>query len=175
MNFDLNKTINLLQRTPDVLEFLLVNISDDLAFCNEGKDTFSPFEVVGHLIHGEKTDWIVRMEIILGNQSDKTFQPFDRFAQFEESNGKTMNQLLTEFKMLREQNLEILKSKNLNENDFMKIGIHPSLGMVTLKELLATWTVHDLGHIAQITRVMSKHYKHDVGPWIDYLPILTRH
>ena len=175
MYFDINQSIDILQRTPDVLESLLENISDEWAFNNEGPETFSPFDVLGHLVHGEKTDWIARMEIILSNSDNKTFEPFDRFAQFEESKGKTMNQLLSEFKILRNKNIEILKAKNLIESDFSKIGIHPSLGEVTLKDLLATWTVHDLGHIAQITRVMSKNYKEEVGPWLDYLPILTRH
>lgn len=174
MNFDINKSIDILQRTPAVLESLLENISDDWVFSNEGPDTFSPFDVLGHLVHGEKTDWIARMEIILSESSNKTFEPFDRFAQFEESKGKTINQLLSEFKLLRNKNIEILKAKNFIESDFSKIGIHPSLGEVTLKDLLATWTVHDLGHIAQVTRVMSKCYKEEVGPWLDYLPILTR-
>lgn len=175
MNFDINKSIDILQRTPAVLESLLENISDDWAFANEGPDTFSPFDVLGHLVHGEKTDWIVRMEIILSDSENKTFEPFDRFAQFEESKGKSINQLLSEFKSLRNKNIEILQSKNFIESDFAKLGLHPSLGEVTLKDLLATWTVHDLGHIAQITRVMSKCYKDEVGSWLDYLPILTRH
>ena len=175
MNFDINKTIDILQRTPLVLEFLLKDISDDLAFNNEGHNTFSPFDVIGHLIHGEKTDWIPRMEIILSDHLDKTFEPYDRFAQFKESEGKTINQLLVEFKIFREKNIELLKSMNFTDTDFLKIGIHPSLGVVTLQELIATWVVHDLNHIAQITRVMSKNYKHEVGPWIDYLPILTKH
>jgi hypothetical protein len=174
MNFDLNKSIEILQRSPAVLEDLLKDISNDWVLNNEGKDTFSPFDVVGHLVHGEKNDWIQRMEIILSGGPDKTFQPFDRFAQFEESKGKSMNQLLIEFKLLRQQNMKILKSKNLSAADFTKTGIHPKFGIVTLQQLLATWTVHDLSHIAQITRVMCKHYKQDVGPWIEFLPILTR-
>lgn len=175
MNFDLDKTIDILQRTPSVLEFLLKDISNDWALNNEGKDTFSPFDVLGHLVHGEKTDWVPRMEIILSNKAVKTFQPYDRFAQFEESKGKTMNQLLQEFKILRQQNIDLLKLKNFTEYDLLKTGTHPKFGNVSLQELLATWAVHDLSHIAQITRVMSKHYKDDVGPWIEYLPILTRH
>ena len=175
MNFDLDKSIDMLQRTPSVIDSLLKDISDDWALTNEGKDTFSPFDVVGHLIHGEKTDWVPRMEIILSNKADKTFQPYDRFAQFEESKGKTTNQLLIEFKTLRQQSLELLKSKNLSERDFLKTGMHPKFGRVTLQQLLATWTVHDLSHIAQITRVLCKQYKQEVGPWLDYLPILTRH
>lgn len=174
MNFNLNKSIDILQRTPSVLESLLKDIPDDWAFCNEGKDTFSPFDVLGHLLHGEKTDWIPRLEIILSDKLNKTFEPYDRFAQFEESKGKTMNQLLSEFKIIRQQNVDLLKSKNFTENDFTKIGVHPTLGSVTLIELLSAWTVHDMSHIAQIMRVMCKHYKQDVGPWMEYLPILNR-
>lgn len=175
MNFDLNKSIDILQRTPPVLELLLKDISNDWSMNNEGTDTFSPFDVLGHLIHGEKTDWVPRMEIMLSDKQDKSFQPYDRFAQFEESKGKTINQLLTEFKLLRKQNIQLLQSKNLSEHDLTKTGIHPKFGSVTLKQLIATWTVHDLSHIAQIVRVMCKHYKQDVGPWIEYLPILNRY
>ncbi len=175
MNFNLDKSVDILRRTPSVLESLLKDISNDWSLNNEGQDTFSPFDVVGHLIHGEKTDWIPRIELILSNQSDKTFKPYDRFAQFEESKGKTMNQLLTEFKTLRVQNLDLLKTMNLKESDFTKTGMHPKLGPVTLQHLLSTWTVHDLSHIAQITRVMCKQYKLEVGPWVEYLPIMTKH
>ncbi|HXC05583.1 MAG TPA: DinB family protein [Bacteroidia bacterium] len=175
MNFDLKKAVDILQRTPSVLDALLKDISNDWALNNEGKDTFSPFDVVGHLIQGEKTDWVPRMEIILSNTADKAFQPYDRFAQVEESKGKTMNQLLAEFRMLRQQNMNVLESKNLTEPDFAKLGTHPKFGPVTLQQLLATWTVHDLSHIAQITRVMCKQYKQGVGPWVEYLPVLTRH
>jgi DinB superfamily len=174
ITYQLTESIGILSRTPFVLESLLQDIAIAWAFNNEGKDTFSPFDVVGHLIHGEKTDWVARMEIILSDKPDKTFETYDRFAQFKDSEGKTLNQLLVEFKTLREKNLGILKSKNLQENDLLKTGIHPSFGAVTLQQLLSTWTVHDLSHIAQITRVMSKQYKEEVGPWINYLPILTR-
>lgn len=174
MDFNLDKSIEILERTPSAIEILLKDISDDWTLSNEGVDTFSPFDVVGHLIHGEKTDWMARMLIILGDNPDKSFAPYDRFAQFEESKGKTMAQLLAEFKMLRQQNLAILKSKNLDAGDLQKTGIHPKFGEVTLQQLLATWTIHDLSHIAQITRVMCKQYKTAVGPWVEYLPILTR-
>ncbi len=174
IQYDITESIGILSRTPIVLESLLQNLSNEWAMNNEGKDTFSPFDVVGHLIHGEKTDWVARMEIILSDEPDKTFERYDRFAQFKDSEGKTLNQLLEEFKTLRSLNIEILKSKNLQENDLLKTGIHPSFGAVTLQQLLSTWTVHDLSHIAQITRVMCKQYKEEVGPWINYLPILTR-
>lgn len=174
MEFDVNNTIEILEKTPAVLENLLGDLSDRWLTANEGPETFSPFDVVGHLIHGEKTDWVPRMELILSDKPDKTFQPFDRFAQFAESEGKTLPQLLAEFRTLREHNLETLKSKQLTAADLAKTGIHPTFGAVTLEQLLATWTVHDLGHLAQIARVMSKQYKDAVGPWVDFLPILTR-
>lgn len=175
MNFNLDKTIEILERTPSALDNLLRDVSDDWTLNNEGADTFSPFDVLGHLIHGEKTDWIPRLEIILSAQAEKSFSSYDRFAQFEESKGKSMNQLLGEFKQLRQGNIALIKSKDIKVKDFSRTGIHPKFGVVTLSQLLATWTVHDLSHIAQITRVMCKHYKQDVGPWIEYLPILTRH
>jgi len=175
MTFDLKKSIDILERTPFTLGYLLNDISEEWALSNEGDDTFSPFDVLGHLIHGEKTDWIPRLKIILSNKADKTFRPYDRFAQYEESKGKTMNQLLEEFKQLRQQNLFLLRSENLKEEDFSKTGIHPKLGTVTLSQLIATWTVHDLSHIAQIARVMCKQYKNEVGPWIEFMGILTRY
>jgi DinB superfamily len=175
MHFNLNKSIEILERTPSTLEQLLQDVSDEWTLSNEGADTFSPFDVLGHLIHGEKTDWIPRLEIILSNKADKNFSPYDRYAQFDESKGKTTNQLLEEFKQLRQKNIAILKLKNLKEKDFSKTGIHPKFGTVTLSQLIATWTVHDLSHIAQISRVMCKQYKDEVGPWIEYLGILTRY
>lgn len=174
MEFDVKSTIEILEKTPAVLENLLGGLSEKWLTANEGPETFSPFDVVGHLVHGEKTDWVPRMQLILSDKPDKTFQPFDRFAQFAESEGKTLPQLLAEFRTLRERNLETLKSKQLTAADLAKTGIHPTFGAVTLEQLLATWTVHDLGHLAQIARVMSKQYKQAVGPWVDFLPILTR-
>jgi len=175
ITYNLAESIEILSRTPVVLESLLQDMPASWAMNNEGKDTFSPFDVIGHLLHGEKADWVPRMEIILSDKIDKTFEPYDRFAQFRESEGKTLNQLLAEFKTCRSHNLKILRSKNLKEKDLLKTGTHPSFGSVTLQQLLSTWTVHDLSHIAQITRVMCKQYKEEVGPWINYLPILTRY
>ena len=172
MIFSIEHSIEILERTPDVLESLLKNLSDDWVMNNEGVNTWSPFDVVGHLIHGEKTDWIPRMEIILSNQPNKSFVPFDRFAQFKESKGKTINQLLDEFKTLRMKNVEILKSKNISANDLKLTGKHPAFGEVTLEQLLSTWLVHDLNHIYQISRAMASQYKEDVGPWIEYLKVL---
>ena len=173
MDFNLKKSIEILERTPLVLEIMLKGIDNEWIVNNEGVDTWSPYDVVGHLIHGEKTDWIPRLEIILSDDDDNTFEPFDRFAQFEEDGVKTLNELLAEFRNLREMNIQILKSKFIKHDDYSKTGIHPAFGEVTLGQLLATWTVHDLNHIAQITRVMAKQYTEAVGPWIQYLRILN--
>ena len=174
MKFTLSKSIEILERTPDVLIAMLYSLSTNWTSRNEGGETWSVFDIVGHLIEGEKTDWIPRMEIILSDKPDKTFEPFDRFAQFEASKGKSLTQLLDEFKRLRNRNIEHLRSKNLtNENNEEK-GIHPAFGEITLSQLLSTWTVHDLSHIAQIARVMAKQYKAEVGPWVEYLRILQQ-
>lgn len=172
MNFTVEKSIEILERTPGVLHTMLQNISDDWTSCNEGKETWSAYDIIGHLVNGEKTDWVPRMEIILSDAADKAFTPFDRFAQFEESGGKSLRQLLDEFQILRRKNIEILRSKKLTDKNLDEKGIHPAFGEVTLSQLLATWVVHDLNHIAQISRVMAKHYKTEVGPWIEYLGIL---
>ena len=173
MDFSLQKSIEVLERTPVVIKDLLENISDDWSISNEGRETWSPYDIVGHLIHGDNTDWMNRVEIILSVGNVKNFKPFDRFAQFKESKGKTLNSLLDEFAMLRNNNLDKLKSKKITEIDLDKTGIHPSFGEVTLRQLLlSAWTVHDLNHIAQISRVMAHQYKDQVGPWIEYLRIL---
>lgn len=174
MNFSLEKSIEILERTPNVLSAMLHNISDGWTSNNEGGDTWSVYDILGHLIHGEKTDWIPRAEIILSGREDKTFTPFDRFAQFEESMGKTLRQLLDEFSTLRQNNIEQLRAKNITDDDLRKTGMHPALGDVTLSQLLATWTAHDLNHTVQICRVMAKQYKDEVGPWVDYLRILQQ-
>lgn len=174
MEFNLNKSIEILERTPQVLEALLTGLSDEWILNNEGDDSWNPFDVIGHLIHGEKTDWLVRTNLILSDKTDKTFAPFDRFAQFENSKGKSISELLKEFQDLRKQNLVALKSKNITTEDLWKTGIHPTFGAVTLEQLLACWVAHDLGHIAQISRVMAKQYKDEVGPWREFLPILDR-
>ncbi|MDC8105422.1 DinB family protein [Chryseobacterium sp. PTM-20240506] len=174
MSFNLDKATEILERTPDVLTSLLEGLSDEWIYTNEGEETWSPFDIIGHLIHGEKTDWMIRAEITLSDGPEKTFTPFDRFAQFEESKGKTLSQLLTEFRDLRKKNLITLQSKNITDEDLDKTGIHPAFGDTTLRQLLSTWVAHDLGHIAQISRVMAKQYKYDVGPWRNYLPILDR-
>ena len=171
MEFDLNKTFEVLERTPGVLEELLSDLSEDWVMNNEGPDTWSPYDIVGHLIHGEHTDWMGRLDIIL-NKEDKKFVPFDRFAQFKESEGKDLQQLLAEFKELRNSNLQKLKALKLTDAELDNTGIHPAFGEVTLRQLLSTWTIHDLTHIAQITRVMAKQYKEAIGPWLTYFRVL---
>lgn len=172
MNFTLTKSLEILERTPDVLNSLLQNLSYDWTSNNEGGETWSAYDIVGHLIHGEKTDWIPRAEIILSGKPDKSFERFDRFAQFKESKGKSLTVLLDEFKRLRKKNLAYLRSKKLTDKNLEEKGVHPDFGEVTLSQLLSTWVVHDLNHIAQIARVMAKQYKEEVGPWIKYLGIL---
>ncbi len=174
MSFTIEKTIEILERTPEVLEAMVKNVSAEWTENNEGGETWSVFDVLGHLVHGEKTDWIARTEVILSDAPDKTFKSFDRFAQFEESKGKTLQQLLDEFRRLRQKNIEVLRSKKLTAETLEEKGVHPAFGEVTLAQLLATWTVHDLDHIAQVSRIMAKQYKEAVGPWIEYLKVLKQ-
>lgn len=174
MHFSLAKTIQILERTPQVLNALLYHLEEDWIQANEGPDTFSPYDVVGHLIHGERKDWIDRMNIILAGDPDKSFTPFDRFAHYKESKGKSLPDLLVEFGVLRRKNLNILKSLQLNDVQLEMTALHPSLGRVSLKQLLSSWAVHDLSHLAQISRVMAKHYNADVGPWAEFMSILNR-
>ena len=173
MIFTIDKSYQVLGSTPAVLKSLLSHLNDDWVMNNEGPETFSPYDVVGHLVHGEKTDWAIRIRRILEHGTALPFIPYDRFAQFEESKGKNLLQLLDEFEQLRNENLDWLKSLELKETDFDKKGMHPSLGEVTLRNLLATWVVHDLTHIAQITRVMAKQYKEEIGPWTEFFRILN--
>ena len=172
MKFNLEKSLEILERTPVTLETMLSGLSKEWIENNEGGETWSPYDVVGHLIHGENTDWIQRMEIILSEKGDRKFAPFDRFAQFHESKGKTITDLLSEFKKIRAKNIATVRSWNLREADFSKSGIHPAFGEVTLSQLMSTWTAHDMGHLAQIARVIAKQYKDEVGPWLEYLRIL---
>lgn len=174
LDFKLPEAIEILSQTPQTLYAMLSGLSDTWIFCNEGKDTFSAFDSVGNLIHGEKTDWMPRIETILNYNTQKAFEPFDRFAQFKNSEGKQLHQLLVEFQNLREQNIKKLKALQLTQTQLQLKGLHPALGEVTLKQLLATWTTHDLGHIAQICRVLAKQYKHEIGPWKAYLPIVNQ-
>ncbi len=172
MEFTINKSIAILEKTPGVIEKMLSNLPDDWIILNEGGETWSPYDIVGHLVHGERSDWIQRLEIILSKNEDKKFIPFNRFAQFTESKGKTIFNLLDDFKVLRTDNIKTLKSKKISEEFFSLTGIHPVFGTVTLQNLIATWVVHDLDHIAQLSRVMAFQYKENVGPWKEYLRIL---
>jgi uncharacterized damage-inducible protein DinB len=169
--FNLNKSLELLERTPASLETLLSGLSDEWIYNNEGEETFSPYDVMGHLVHGETTDWVARTKKTL-SENDKNFTVFDRFAMYEESKGKSIEDLLKEFKEQRKKNLDFIRSLNITEDMLDKKGIHPKFGEVTLRQLLSTWTVHDLGHMGQIVRVMAKQYKENVGPWVEYLRIL---
>jgi hypothetical protein len=173
MNYSIEKSCEILERTPAVLRALLAGLSNNWILPNEGPETFSPYDVVGHLLHGEKTDWTARIKMILEHGTAQTFVPYDRFAMYEESKGKTTEQLLDEFAALRAQNMAWLKSLSLTEADFDKKGMHPVLGEVTLRHLLSTWVVHDLTHLAQITRVMAKQYKNEMGPWTEFFRILN--
>lgn len=172
--YSLDEAIAVLERTPAVLRSLLLGLPDTWITCDEGPETFSPFENVGHLVHGERADWITRARIILDQGENRRFDTFDRFAHRVESAGRSMAELLDEFESLRRANLETLRSWNLGERELDLLGEHPSLGPVTLRQLLSSWVVHDLGHLAQIARVMAKRYGQEVGPWRAYLPILTR-
>lgn len=173
MQFDLDKSIEVLERTPACLQLLLSGLDSEWITSNEGPDTFSPYDVLGHLIHGEKTDWRPRVLMIREHGVSQTFVPYDRFAQYRESEGKSINQLLEEFSKLRKENLIWFKSLQLTEADLNKEGMHPVLGTVTMKQLLAAWVVHDLTHIAQIGRVMAKQYKEEIGPWVEFFRVLN--
>ncbi len=170
--FNLEETVAVLTRTPPTLDALLRGLPNLWVRNNEGKDTWSAFDIVGHLIVGERTDWIPRVRILLDNGESRAFDPFDRFAQFKETAGKSLEQLLDEFARLRSENLVALRALNLKPEDFARRGKHPELGAVTLSQLLATWVTHDLTHLHQISRVMAHQYRDAVGPWSMYLGVL---
>jgi len=172
MEFDLGHTISLLNRTPAVLKTLLGDLPETWTLRNEGENTWSAFDVVGHLIHGERTDWMPRTRMILQSGEAQTFESFDRWGHVRESQGKSLGQLLEEFAGLRSGNLSELRALNLRQEDLERRGRHPALGVVTLSELLATWAAHDLTHLHQISRVMAHQYREAVGPWIAYLGVL---
>jgi hypothetical protein len=171
-SFSLDDAIPVLRATPQVLRAWLADLPDGWTRTNEGPDTWSPYDIVGHLIHGERTDWIPRLELLLAHSDAKAFTPFDRFAQFQESRGKSLLDLLDTFTDLRQTNLNRLEAHRLQPSDLERRGRHPELGPVNLGQLLATWVVHDLNHLAQIARVMGRQYTAAVGPWIAYLPLL---
>jgi uncharacterized damage-inducible protein DinB len=172
--FTIDEAIEVLSRTPAVLRAWLDGLGAEWLGATEGPDMWSPFDVVGHLIHGDRTDWMPRARHVLARKGDTPFAPVDRLAQFHESRGKTLAQLLDEFERLRRANLEELSRLGLTDAQLDLPGRHPALGPVTLRQLLATWVVHDLNHRGQIARVMARRYGDEVGPWKAYLPILTR-
>ena len=173
MSFDLDSSTDVLRRTPATLRALLGGLPELLARGNEGPDTFSPFDVVGHLIDGEETDWMTRARIILSDAADKTFTPYDRFRHRQRNAGRSLDSLLDEFARLRAGNLAEMGAWQLTSSQLELEGTHPTFGPVTLRELIAAWVVHDLGHIAQIARVMAKQYRNQVGPWTPFMPVLT--
>jgi hypothetical protein len=162
----------LLARTPGVLNSLLRDLPDAWTSATEGEGTWSPYVVMGHLIHGERTDWIPRLSIILEHGRSHPFEPFDREAQFRDSAGRTLNELLDEFAALRSENLSRIEALHLSSDLLLLEGMHPALGAVTARQLLATWAAHDLAHILQISRVMARRYRHEVGPWAQYLSVM---
>lgn len=174
MEFDLATGITVLERTPGTLRALLSDLPPAWINATEGPETWSPYDIVGHLIHGERADWIARAEIILAQGENRRFTPFDRFAQFRESEGKSLAQLLDEFAELRAENLETLAGWKLTDAHLALEGEHPALGPCTLRHLLATWVAHDLGHIEQTARVMAKQYRDAIGPWRAYLTVMDR-
>jgi len=174
MEFSLEQSLEVLSQTPQVLEAYLSHLSPAWLHGNEGPETWSPYEVLAHLIVGEQTDWLARINIIMSDSEDKRFKPFDRFAHLNQGEHQPIAILLQEFRALRTKNLVALKALNIHEADLSLTGMHPEFGIVTLQQLIATWAVHDLGHIAQISRVMAKQYREAVGPWSAYLGILKK-
>ncbi len=172
MEQNLQNTMALLSHTPATLDALLRDLPEAWLRRNEGENTWSAFDVVGHLVHGERTDWMVRARMVLQFGESRTFDQFDRFAQVRESEGKSLPELLDEFARLRSENLAELRALNLKKEDFELRGRHPALGVVTLSELLATWATHDLTHLHQISRIMAHQYREAVGPWSKFLGVL---
>lgn len=172
MNHDLQQTIAVLNRTPATLNALLRELPEPWTHTNEGPNTWSAYDVIGHLIHGERTDWMPRIRLILQFGENRAFEPFDRFAQARESQGKSLPQLLDEFGFLRSRNLDELRSLNLQPEDFNRRGKHPALGTVTLSELLAAWAAHDLTHLHQISRILAHQYRDAVGPWSKFMGVM---
>ena len=172
MSFSLDAAVAVWQRTPLVLDALLRDLPGTLLHANEGPDTFSSFDVVGHLIDGEETDWMARARLILAQGSERTFEPFDRFRHRSRNVGRSIGALLDEFAALRRANLTELMGWQITPRQLSLTGIHPTFGEVTLQQLLATWMVHDLGHLAQVARVIAKQQREAVGPWVAFLPVL---
>ncbi len=169
---DLQQTIALLRRTPAALDTLLRDLPESWTHRNEGEGTWTAYDVIGHLIHGERTDWIVRTRLILEHGESRPFDRFDRWAQQRESAGKSLPELLDEFARLRSENLNTLEAMNLTAADLQKRGRHPMLGVVTLSQLLASWPAHDLTHLHQISRIMAHQYREAVGPWTVFMGVM---
>ncbi len=174
MQFDLAEGTAVLERTPHVLRAMLAGLSQRWIDATEGPDTWSPHFVLGHLVHGERTDWIARVRLIVEQGPDRRFVPFDRTAQFRDSVDTPLEQLLGEFASLRAENLRTLAGWNITDEQLALTGEHPAFGTVTLRQLLATWVAHDLSHITQISRTMAKQYRDAVGPWREYLSVMDR-
>lgn len=175
MKFDIESAVRILERTPAAVRALVSGLGHEWTSVNEGLETFSVFDVVGHLVDGEETDWIPRAMIVLERGEEGTFEPYDRFRHYQRNKGRSLESLLAEFETLRAKNLDLVREWQLDESKLQLRANHPALGLVTLSQLLAAWVVHDLGHIAQISRVMAKQYRDEIGPWIDYLPVVTDH
>lgn len=175
MNFDVDLSVDVLARIPATMQALLGGLTEPWTRGSEGPETFSPFDVVGHLIDGEETDWIPRARIILARGANSRFDRYDRFRHRTRNVDRTLASLLDEFAELRAGSIAVLRSWHLTPTELDLRGEHPSLGSVTLRQLLAAWVVHDLGHVAQAVRVMAKQYGQEVGPWVPYLPVLTDH
>lgn len=173
MQMTLDEAVAVLERTPAALRGLLEGLPEAWIRADEGPETWSPYDIVGHLVHGERTDWLPRIRRLLEHGESMPFEPFDRFAHFTESKGYTMPDLLDAFAKARARSLVDLAALRLAPGDLGRAGTHPAFGRVTLGELLSTWTVHDLGHLAQCCRVMAARYRDDIGPWREYLPIVA--
>lgn len=173
IDFELAEAVAILRRTPRALAALLDGLPEPWLACDEGEETFSPWDVVAHLLHGERTDWMPRLRIILEHGEDRPFDPFGRRAHRIESAGMSMGALLREFEKERAQNLAELEALAGHGLDLELTGMHPELGVATVRQLLAAWVVHDLGHLRQIVRVMASQYGDEVGPWLPYLPVLS--
>ena len=169
----LEESLAILTRTPATLNTLLRDLPESWTTATEGPQTWSPYDVIGHLIHGERADWIPRLAIILEHGTARPFDPFDREAQFRESAGKSLSDLLDEFTALRRENVKHLRSLELDAGQLELEGTHPTLGTVTARQLLATWTAHDLAHVLQISRTMAKRYKQEVGPFAQFLSVMS--
>ena len=172
MKFDLERSIEVLSATPATVRALLESLSDDWTASRGDRESWEPYDIVGHYIHPEETDWIQRAKVILAQADGRTLPTFDRYGQFVRADGKPLSELLDEFDQIRAKNIETLRSWELVEEELDLKGVHPEFGEVTLRQLIATWVVHDLTHIRQIATVMARRYKEAVGPWKEYLSIL---